>query len=189
MTWVDLAVLGVLVISALLAFMRGLVREVLGLAAWVGAIFCGVWALPRVQPHLRDWLGASPWIDPLAFAIVFVVSLIVFMLISRWVSALVRASPVGGLDRTLGLVFGLARGAVLLVLAYVLADRVMPVNRWPEPVLNARLIGPVYQGAKWVVEQLPQEFRPGELHAPPTGPATTSAELLQATPQGRAVSR
>src|SRR6185503_9738014 len=110
MTWVDLVVLAVLAVSALLAFVRGLVREVLGLAAWVGAIFAGVWALPRVRPRFEEWLGHSPWVDPVAFALVFVVSLIVLMLISRWVSALVRASPVGGLDRTLGLVFGLGRG-------------------------------------------------------------------------------
>jgi len=68
MTWVDLVVLGVLAVSALFAFMRGLVREVLGLGAWVGAIFAGVWALPRVRPQFQQWLGTSPWIDPVAFA-------------------------------------------------------------------------------------------------------------------------
>ena len=81
MTWVDLVVLAVLALSALLAFMRGLVREVLGLAAWVGAIFAGVWALPRVRPQFQEWLGTSPWVDPVAFAVVFLVSLIVLMLI------------------------------------------------------------------------------------------------------------
>ena len=60
MTWVDLVVLAVLAVSALLAFMRGLVREVLGLGAWVGAIFAGVWALPRIRPQFRTWLGHSP---------------------------------------------------------------------------------------------------------------------------------
>ena len=80
MTWVDLVVLGVLAVSALFAFMRGLVREVLGLAAWVGAIFAGVWALPRVRPQFQQWLGTSPWIDPVAFAVVFIISLIVLLL-------------------------------------------------------------------------------------------------------------
>ena len=74
MTWVDLVVLAVLAVSALLAFMRGLVREVLGLAAWVGAIFAGVWALPRVRPQFQEWLGASPWIDPVAFGVVFLIT-------------------------------------------------------------------------------------------------------------------
>src|SRR5215472_10757358 len=102
MTWVDLVVLAVVALSAGLAFMRGFVREVLGLGAWVGAIFAGVWVLPRVRPHVQQWLGASPWVDPIAFGVVFIISLIALMLMSRWISALVRASPIAGLDRTLG---------------------------------------------------------------------------------------
>ncbi len=188
MTWVDLAVLAVLAVSALLAFLRGLVREVLGLAAWVGAIFAGVWALPRVRPRFQDWLGVSPWIDPIAFGAVFIVSLIVLMLISRWISALVRASPIGGLDRTLGLVFGLARGAALCILAYIGAGLVVHVDRWPEPVLKAESMWPVYRGASWVVQQLPAEYRP-RLYAPPAGHETTASALLQATPQGRALDK
>ncbi len=188
MTWVDLAVLAVLAVSALLAFIRGLVREVLGLAAWIGAIFAGVWALPRVRPQFQHWLG-PPWVDPIAFGVVFILSLIVLMLISRWISALVQASPIGGLDRTLGLVFGLARGAALVIVAYIVAGMVVQVDRWPEPVLNAESIWPVYRGAVWVVDQLPTNFRPGEVRAPPQGRATTASALLQAMPQGRAVSR
>jgi membrane protein required for colicin V production len=188
MTWVDLAVLAVLLLSALLAFMRGLVREVLGLAAWVGAIFAGVWALPRVRPQFQQWLGTSPWVDPVAFAVVFIIVLIVLLLISRWISAIVRASPIGGLDRTLGLVFGIARGAALLILAYIGAGMVVQVDRWPDPVLEARSVWPVYQGARWVVDRLPADYRP-RLYAPPPGHETTAAALLQATPQGKAVGR
>jgi len=79
MTWVDLVVLAVLAVSALLAFTRGLVREVLGLAAWVGAIAAAVWALPRVRPQFQEWLGASPWIDPAALGAVFLITLIVLL--------------------------------------------------------------------------------------------------------------
>ena len=139
MTWVDFVVLAVLAVSALLAFVRGLVREVLGLAAYIGAIFAGVWALPRIRPQFQTWLGHSPWVDPVAFAVVFVITLIVLVLISRWISALVRASPIGGLDRTLGLVFGLLRGAALAIIAYIGAGMVVPVVRWPEPVLQSEI--------------------------------------------------
>ena len=188
MTWVDLVVLAVLAVSALVAFLRGLVREVLGLAAWVGAIFAGVWALPRVRPQLQQWFGTTPWVDPVAFGVVFVIALIVLMLISRWISALVRASPVGGLDRTLGLVFGLARGAAVLVLAYIIAGMVIQVDRWPDAVLQARTLPLVYQGASWTVQQLPTDHRP-QLYAPPAGREATADSLLHATPQGRAVGK
>jgi membrane protein required for colicin V production len=188
MTWVDLVVLAVLAVSALLAFSRGLVREVLGLGAWAGAIFIAVWALPLVRPQFQQWIGGgSPWADPAGFGAAFLVSLIVLMIISRWVSALVRASPIGGLDRTLGLVFGLARGAVLLVLAYIIAGMVVEVDRWPEPVLHSQSIWPVYRGAEWVVERIPESHRP-RLYAPPARQTTADA-LLRASPQGRAVSR
>ncbi len=189
MTWVDLVVLAVLAVSGLLAFSRGLVREILGLAAWAGAVFIAVWALPLVRPQFQQWLGeGSSWADPAAFGAVFVVSLIILMISSRWVSALVRASPIGGIDRTLGLVFGLARGAVLLVLAYIIAGMVVQVDRWPDAVLQARSLPFVYQGAKWAVEKIPADHRP-QLYAPPPGRQTTADALLRASPQGRAVSR
>ena len=99
MTWVDLVVLAVLAVSALVAFLRGLVREVLGLAAWVGAIFAGVWALPRVRPQFQEWLGTSPWIDPVAFAVVFIISLIVLLLLAagsaRWCALRRSAASTG----------------------------------------------------------------------------------------------
>jgi membrane protein required for colicin V production len=187
MTWVDLVVLAVLAISALLAFMRGLVREVLGLAAWVGAIFVGVWSLPRVRPQFQAWIGQSPWVDPVAFGVMFVISLIILLLVSRWISALVRASPIGGLDRTLGLVFGLGRGAALVILAYILGQWVEHVERWPNAVLEARSLPLAYEGAVWVASKLPEQYRP-EIHPPP-GRAASVDSLLQANPQGRAVGR
>jgi membrane protein required for colicin V production len=188
MTWVDLVVLAVLGVSGLLAFSRGLVREVLGLAAWVGAIFIAVRALPLVRPQFEHWVGqGTPWVDPAAFGAVFLVSLIILMIVARWLSSMVRDSVVGGLDRTLGLVFGLARGAALVVIAYIIAGMVVQVDRWPDVVRNSQSVWPVYQGARWVVEHIPEDHRP-QLYAPPGREATADA-LLHATPQGRAVSR
>ena len=181
MTWVDLVVLGVLAVSALLAFMRGLVREVLGIGAWVGAIFAAVWALPLVRPQFQQWIGDSPWVDPVAFA----------RGVPRhadradadrrrWISRLVRASALGGLDRTLGLVFGLARGAALVIIAYIVAGMVVPVDRWPEPVLQARSLPPVYRGAqlgRW--NSCRPNYRPQALRAAGRAATTTAEALLQ----------
>ena len=83
MTWVDLAVIGVLAVSALLAFMRGFVREVLGVGAWVAAVFVAIWAFPFARPRFREWLGAPDLVDPVTFAAVFVVTLLVLLLISH----------------------------------------------------------------------------------------------------------
>jgi len=83
----------------------------------------------------------------------------------------------------------LASRAALVILAYILGQLVVPVDRWPDPVLKAESIWPAYHGAKWVVERIPVEYRPLVPYAPPPGHETTSAALLQATPQGKAVGR
>ncbi len=188
MTWVDLVVLGVLAVSALLAFMRGFVREVLGIGAWVAAVAVAVWAFPYARPHFREWLGTPDLVDPITFAAVFIVTLLVLLLICHWIGALVRGSVLGGVDRTLGLVFGLVRGAALVVFAYIAAGLVVPVDRWPDPVLQARSLPVAYAGAVWAADRLPPDYRP-KLQPPPAGRQTTAEDLLRATPQGRATSR
>lgn len=188
MTWVDFAVLGVMAVSALLAFMRGLVREILGIGAWIGASMAAVWGLPLARPQMQTWFGAKPWIDPVTFVAIFVVTLILLMIVAHAIGRVVRNSPLGGLDRTLGLVFGLARGAALVILAYIVVGMVVPVNQWPEPVQRARLLTPTYEGARWAVQQVPTDYRP-RLYAPPAGRQTTAEALFHATPQGSALGR
>ena len=188
MTWVDLVVLGVLALSALLAFLRGFVREVLGIGAWVGAVLVAIWALPYARPRVREWLGAPDLVDPVAFGVVFLVVLLILLLLSSWIGALVRRSVLGSLDRTLGLVFGLVRGAALVVIAYIAAGMVIPVDRWPDPVLRARSLPLTFEGANWAVSQLPAEYRP-RLYPPPPGRQATAAALLHTSPQGRAIDK
>jgi membrane protein required for colicin V production len=188
MTWVDLAVLGVLAVSGVLAFLRGLVREVLGIGAWIGAVMAAVEALPAARNLVRKWVTEPAWVDPIAFLAVFLVTLIVLSVIARMIGRLVRGSALGGVDRTLGLVFGLARGAVIVILAYIVGGLVIPLDHWPPPVLEARTLTPAYEGASWVVRRLPEVYRP-RLYAPPAGRETTAEALLHATPQGRATGR
>jgi len=188
MTWVDLAVLGVLAISALLAFMRGLVREVLGIGAWIGAVAAAIEGLPLARSFVGNWVGKPEWIDPVSFLVVFLVSLIFLSLIARVIGRSVRGSALGGVDRTLGLVFGLVRGAALVILAYIMGGMVVSVDHWPDAVRDARCLDQAFAGAKWVVRQLPDDYRP-RLYAPPIGRQATAASLLQATPQGRATGK
>ena len=103
------------------------------------------------------------------------------------VSSRVRGSALGGLDRTFGLVFGMARGAVLVAAAYIIGGFVSPPDGWPQPVQQARLLTPVHQGAEWLVNQVPPPYRPN-VAKPPEGRSTAAADLLHATPAGRALS-
>jgi membrane protein required for colicin V production len=188
MTWVDLCVLGILAVSALLAFLRGFVREALGIGAWVGAAAVSVWAAPSARPQFREWLGQPDLVDPVTYAAVFLVALILLLLVSGWISSLVRMSALGGLDRTLGLVFGLLRGAAVVAFAYIAAGIVKPVDQWPDSVLNARSLPLAYAGAKALVGALPEGYRP-RLYEPPAGRETTEDALLRAAPQGRATAK
>lgn len=187
MNWVDLVVLAVLLLSGLLAFLRGLVREVLGLGAWViaGLVASPYGVFPFVQPWMRQQFSDQTTADIVAFGGVFLIVLIVLWIVAGTISSLVRGSPLGGLDRTLGLVFGLARGAVIVSVLYVLAGIAIPVEQWPAPVVEARSLPTVHRGAEWLADKVPAAYRPA-VAQPPTGRPTTAAALLQSSPTGRA---
>ncbi len=189
MTWVDLAVFGFLLISGLLAFVRGFVREVLGVGAWVGSVAIAFFSLPTMRGVVRNWIPQPEWVDPASFIVVFIVSLIVLTLIARTIGGLVRRSALGGVDRTLGLLFGLARGAAVIIVAYMIGQMVYPIERWPDVVLEARTLTPVYEAARWVRDQVPEPYRPHTLEPPPAGRRATAEALLHANPQGRATGK
>ncbi len=192
MTWVDLAVLGVLVVSALLAFMRGFVSEVLGIGAWIGAGLAALWAGPLARPQVEiwmdQWVKMPALVTPVAFGGVFLAALIALLILSRWIGELVRNSVLSGLDRSLGLLFGLARGAVLVICAYMGTGMLIPMDKWPAAVREARLLWPAYEGAAIVVKALPPQYQP-RLYAPSEGRETTAADLLHAIPIGRATGK
>jgi membrane protein required for colicin V production len=184
--WVDLTILAVIAISALLAFMRGLVREALSIGSWIGAGFFAVWAFPFVQDRFRAWLGNPDLADPAAFGAMFVLALIVLSIVAGMVGAVVRGSVLGGIDRSLGIVYGIVRGGALVIFAYIAGGMIVTADHWPPPVLDARSLPYAYSGALWAVRLLPEPYRP-TLTAPPAGRATRAEDLLHATPQGRAI--
>ncbi len=186
MNLVDLGVLAILAVSALLGLSRGLVREMLGLGAWILAGYGAFRFGPQAIPMARQAIGNPDVADPAAYIVVFVIMLIVLSLLANLVGRMVRVSALGGLDRTLGLVFGLARGALVLVAAYIPLALMLPPEKWPDAMLRARSLPLVYDGAVWVAGQLPEQYRP-RVAPPPAGPVATEADLLHATPEGRAL--
>ena len=188
MNWVDLAVLALLLVSGLLGVMRGLVREALGVAAWVAAaIVASPYGLfPHVAPWVRRQFSDPGIADAVAFGGVFLIVLVALWLVVRTISKAIRGSALGGLDRSLGLVFGLGRGAALLVVAYILLGIGLAIEQWPAPILEARSLPIIHRGAEWLALQLPPNYRPA-VARPPPGRSTTAADLLRANPVGRAL--
>ena len=188
MNWVDLAVLAVILLSGLLALMRGFVREVLSIGAWIGAGFFAVWAFPFVQDRFHGWIPNKDIADPAAFGAMFLLALLFLSIVAGMAGSVVRGSMLGGIDRTLGMAFGVVRGAALIAFAYIAAGMVVTADRWPPPVLEARSLPYAYEGAAWLVSFLPTEYRP-KLSEPPAGRLTRAEDLLHATPQGSATGR
>ncbi|MFN3750481.1 MAG: CvpA family protein [Thiobacillus sp.] len=114
MTTLDFLVLGVLLLAVVRGLMRGLVDTLFSLAAWVLAFVLGKWGAWLVAPELP--VGAEyPSLAYFAgFGVIFLAVLIGMLLAGHALAALVKAVGLGGADKTLGGVFGLAKGLVIL---------------------------------------------------------------------------
>ena len=131
-TLIDGVVAIVVVLSALLAYSRGLVREALAIAGWVAAAILAFIFAPQVEPLIKEIPGLGELISGscelsiiAAFAAVFSVALIVAALITPLFSGLVQRSALGGLDQGLGFLFGVARGILLVAIAFFVYETVM----------------------------------------------------------------
>jgi membrane protein required for colicin V production len=155
----DLAVIAVLAVSALLAFLRGFVHEVLAVVAWIGAIFAVFYGLPHVRPYAQDLIATPLIADIAAGALIFVAALVVLSLLTRLLTDRVKGSALNPLDRSLGFVFGLARGAVLVCLAYIALQWIMPTGREPGWLAHARTLPLVAGGADALRSLVPSETR------------------------------
>jgi membrane protein required for colicin V production len=114
--WVDLTMLGVLLLSLGLGLWRGFVLEALALVGWVVAYFAAQWLAPQWAPHLPLGEPGSSVNHAASFAVAFLAVLIGWGLASRVLRLLVNATPLRGADRVLGAAFGLLRGVLLLML-------------------------------------------------------------------------
>ena len=160
MTWIDAAALLIVVLSAVFSMVRGFVREVLGVFAWVGAAFAALRFYPLVQPYVNSVLQMKYLVVYTSMGVVFLITLIVLSLVSALIGGFVRESALSGLDRSLGLVFGAVRGALIICLAYIALSVGVDQAQWPGPLVHARVLPWARDGAVALVSYLPPEYRP-----------------------------
>ncbi len=125
-TAVDIVILAVLLISAIAAFARGFVHEVLSIGAWIGAGLATLYLFATVQPYARDLIPIPLVADLATGILIFIGCLILLAVFTRMLSARVKDSALGALDRSLGLVFGVLRGAVIVALAWLVMVWALP---------------------------------------------------------------
>ena len=128
----DIAILVIVGISALIALGRGLVKEVLSIVGWVLAGAAVIYLLPVLNPFTLKYIE-SGWMAGIATAAyILIVIMIVWIYATAGVVGKIRTSKLSGLDRLLGLFFGIVRAFLLIVLMYILISWMMPVKSQPD---------------------------------------------------------
>jgi membrane protein required for colicin V production len=155
MNALDIIVLAAIGLSALFAFVRGFVREALSLVSWVGAAAVTRYGFSSVQPFFRSLISSQQFADIAAGTALFVVSLIVLSILTGLLSSRVRDSSLNALDRSLGLLFGVVRGAAVVCLAYMGIVFAIPEADRPEWFRQARTLPMLNRGAIFLRELIP----------------------------------
>lgn len=165
LSWLVDAVVGILVLaSAYLAMVRGLVRELFALASWVVAFFAAFFFAPSVQPMLSQLPFAGDYLSEcrismlVAFVLVFGATLIVTGVIIWMFSGSSGESAIGILDQGLGFIYGALRGLVLVAVLYIVYQQIGSDTNELAFVEDAFSIGIVRDIAETVQSALPNEW-------------------------------
>ncbi len=183
-SWLDIILIVIMLVSGFLAMVRGFTREVLSIFSWAMAAVAALYFTPRYYEVLSPYID-NPSIAQIVFAAaVFIVTLIIVSLITFRISDKVLDSRVGALDRTLGFVFGLARGFLLVAIVFILFTAL--ARDQPEWVREARSY-PILQRTQVAIESLlpmdPEQYLPGkDDDRPEEEPGTEGAPALPDQP-------
>lgn len=131
MIWVDIVIPGIIAISALFSLMRGFVREALSLAGWMAAFWVALTFAKDFAELLLAGISAPSLRMVVSFTILFVVTLVITALLNRLAGQLVSRTGLSGTDRMIGMIFGIARGVVVVSVLVLLAGlTTLPQDPW-----------------------------------------------------------
>jgi membrane protein required for colicin V production len=152
----DLAIVGVILLSTLFAFVRGVIREVIALVSWVVGFAAGFAFAPAVGGWIPEIPGYPAVRYLIAFAAILIAALVAGALIAGPLARVIRAAGLGFVDRFLGSIFGVVRG-VFLAVAFVLVAGLTSLPRadWWQ---NAALVPPLVVAALAVKPWLPERW-------------------------------
>lgn len=182
----DVVVIIVLLLSGLLALLRGFVAEILSIASWVGALAVAVYNYIHLKPYILELIAISDTLADIASgAILFVVAVVVFSLFSRFVSGAMEGAGLGAVDRSLGFVFGLARGAVFVCLAYLAFLAAVPKQEeHPGWLTEAKTLPYIQKGADLLKVLVPEHMKDDAFIAAERKKKQSEERLLQQIQDG-----
>ena len=153
MIWVDYAILGLIFISLVIGLFRGLIREAFSLITWVIAIWVGLSFSREFSGFLEPVISYPSARIAAAFAVLFLITLILGSIISYLLGELVKKTGLTGTDRFAGMLFGIARGMVVVAVLVMLAGLTpLPEDSWWK---QSKLIPPFQSLAVWLRDKVP----------------------------------
>ena len=159
MNALDLAIIAIIALSAVFAFARGFVRETLSIAAWVGAAAITLYGFNMASKVIVRFVTTPLLADLVAGAGLFVIGLILLTIATGYLARFADGSALSPIDRTLGLIFGLVRGVVLVSAAYLLVDISLPQNEWPPWIRDAKTERFLARAADMLRDALPESLQ------------------------------
>lgn len=154
-TLLDMILLAVMFVSALLAMVRGFMREILSIASWAAAAVVTVYFYKRLLPISEQYFS-NPYV---AMGVVilglFFATLLVVSIVTIKISDTVLDSRIGALDRTLGFLFGMARGFLIVVVAYAFFDWLVLAKAQPKWMTEAKSLTMLQNSRDWLISASP----------------------------------
>ncbi len=196
MTLLDIILIAVMVVSGLLAMVRGFVREVFAIVSWLAAALVTLYAYPHALPFAKQYITNDTFAMAATVGALFIVTLLIVSIITVRISDLVLDSRIGALDRTLGFLFGLARGFLIMVVAFLFFNWLVQNEQGqPEWIRDARAKLVLQSAGDWLISILPEDpesliremrsskdAEPTEPPPEPVAPGTTPATPSPVTP-------
>jgi len=188
-TILDIILLVVMLISGLLAMIRGFMREILSIGAWGIAAIASLTFYGKLAPIVKSYVSLGDTATNVAAAaIVFLVTLLIVAIITVRISDIILDSRVGALDRTLGFLFGLGRGLLVVVVAFLFFAWLVPDRSQPEWVRGAKSKVVLQSTGQWLMSLLPEDLdktitkfrrtKPEDQDAPPDAPPDRSERQM-----------
>jgi membrane protein required for colicin V production len=156
-TLLDILLLVVMLVSGLLAMIRGFMREILSIGAWGVAALATLWAYAKVLPIAQGYFSNNTVATVVTVGGVFLLTLLIVSIITVRISDMVLDSRVGALDRTLGFLFGLGRGLVIVVVAFLFFAWLVPERSQPTWVSGAKSKVVLQSTGQWLMSMLPDD--------------------------------
>lgn len=153
----DIIILIVVAISALIALSRGLVKEVLSIIGWVLATMAVIYILPAVMPFAKNYISSGIIAGVVSALCILILFFIIWIYTTAGIVGKIRSSKLNGMDRMLGLFFGIARACLLVVLFYILVSWIIPVEKQSDVLTKSKYFQLAGKFAQPLEEMIPEE--------------------------------